>query len=47
MEREVLRFLDFELGNPTTNTFLRLESTNFLALITKLKIIILMNNFSL
>ncbi|XP_057788189.1 cyclin-A3-1-like [Salvia miltiorrhiza] len=24
MEREVLRFLDFELGNPTTKTFLRI-----------------------
>lgn len=26
MERVVLGFLDFELGNPTTKTFLRLES---------------------
>lgn len=26
MERDVLKFLDFELGNPTTKTFLRLES---------------------
>lgn len=30
MEREVLKFLDFELGNPTTKTFLRLESTMML-----------------
>lgn len=28
MERDVLKFLDFEMGNPTTKTFLRLEKKN-------------------